>query len=229
MAFVTMETLMSYVLLLCTQLSVVTSLSCWSYNIAHCNSFVTPYITPAAIKYYSKEQLHLFCDAKLSYDSCIDHMKPFCERSVKLTLQGARNSNDYLCSNEGFQLMTEHSQCYKKQGVQTSAIYCDNELTHKLAHAHTTGEKCSLADEYLYCVKDGITQICGEEAGRFVYEANIRVLQPLYRDIGCSLGSFKHDAPYHMAQSRGTGHVSCAASFLAMAASILLSVCIVKM
>ena len=203
--------------LLCAQLAIVMSTNCTISAVMDCSSNLAPHVSQDDLKYYTEDQLQLYCDARPLYDLCLDGLKPHCNKSVLLFLEGNRKYNEYLCSGVGFEAMRKYSDCYKKDNVQNLALQCEQRFTAGLTTAQTNADKCDEVKLFLSCYKDGIARACGEDAGEFMFQANMRTLQPVYSANGCSLDS---TSP---ASGAGLG----TASLCAVAVSTLLSICIV--
>lgn len=155
-----------------------------------CLAFITPFKSNATLTFYDRDQLDKFCAVMPRYNECLDVVLPSCSEIVRLSMEGGRDVNNMLCHPNGSELMVRHAECFKQERTQNAAIRCQSANDNSNA-------TCSAMIGYLNCTISDISNLCGDEAGDFLFDANVMVLQPLYKHIGChgNLGSFRLKPP----------------------------------
>ncbi|ELU18474.1 hypothetical protein CAPTEDRAFT_197239 [Capitella teleta] len=165
-----------YGLLICMA-SVVTRSQgeeCVFTNVERCLSALTAASSVSHVKSYNATELAAYCSAADAFSGCISQFLHSCPLNTQSQLNDTVNSDAYLCSEEGSELMVQNYKCFRQNDTEAlmrncSLYYFDPTREEGISN----GEWCDLVKEGLNCVLTGMTEICGQDAGHLIHNLQL--------------------------------------------------------
>ncbi|ELU06068.1 hypothetical protein CAPTEDRAFT_202854 [Capitella teleta] len=179
-----------YVLLICTA-SVVTQSreeGCVFTTVERCLRALTAASSVSRVKSYNATELAAYCSAADAFGQCISQFVHSCPLKTQNQLNDMVDSDAYLCSEEGSELMVQNYECFRQNDTEALMRNCSLKFfdpTYK--EDVSDGEWCDLLKEGLNCVLTGMTEICGQDAGRLIHQLQLTAHKHSSVENNCTL------------------------------------------
>lgn len=164
--------------------------TCGNVDIARCNSILLEHVPSSYIKVYTSEELMEYCTAAGKFKTCIERIFDACSDDLQVTIKDALNSDGYLCSSEGRRLMAHSYDCFQEDDTQDAVYHNCSGLSRKyMDDNHSDTDRCDNLHRFLKCVKDIASSTCGQEAGNFLHQLQVKAVENLSKSLQCTISS----------------------------------------
>ncbi|ELU14508.1 hypothetical protein CAPTEDRAFT_192798 [Capitella teleta] len=132
---------------------------CTFLEIQNCVNGLNEKISPHFVGSYNETELEDYCSEVNNTKKCISAFVDSCPLDTRTELKDMVNSDAYLCSEEGSELMVQNYECFRQNDTEALMRNCSLKFFDKTEEQGVSDEEwCDLVKEGLNCALTGMTE-----------------------------------------------------------------------